>query len=114
MSIEKQYQWNILDYNISHKRLLLRSTTLKNGSHVNNDIIFEKVEYMALASRMDGLTVEEISSQSLDNELRAVASMHLDSYLKVFKLEFSKGKGIVIAAAVHYSKFQGPPLISSL
>ncbi len=59
--VEEKYEgtFRILDYSISHKLLLLRSTEIENEEVFNKDILFISVFYIEIKETLEGIILRE-------------------------------------------------------
>jgi hypothetical protein len=88
---ESTRSFQIWDYNVSHKQLLIRSPRT-NGESDNVDIVFWGVEYIAISTLIDGLTLTRLTPSEA---VRCFAAEFNSQSVPTFKIGSS---GFVIAS----------------
>ena len=79
--------FEILDYRLSHRLLLIRSTNIVNETPVNTDIIFVEVYFLEVPTCFENISIELAN----EAEYNYVQSKHcfpvVQQYDKVFKIK---------------------------
>ena len=90
-------------YNVSHRRLLLRSTK-QNRFSTRVDVYFEFVEAMHLPTSIDGLSITELTEPAEISDF--LAKFRLQTVEKIFVLRSPGQVGYVIANSVRVNEDQ--------
>ena len=106
--------FSILDYHISHRRMLIRSTETSEEGVQNTDLLFDGIFYIEMPDKLDVVTIREGSEQEYEYvESRCFFEVHRQ-FSKVFVLR-SQGKDYYVGArSFEASENDMPPLESSL
>ena len=106
--------FSILDYHISHRRMLVRSTETSEEGVRNTDLLFDGVFYIEMPDKLDGVTIREGSEQEYEYvEGRCFFEVHRQ-FSKVFVLRSQEKDYYVGARGIEVSENDKPPLESSL
>jgi hypothetical protein len=95
MSFDSERRFRLWDYNVSHKQMLLRSPKSPDAA-TNLDIVMWGVEYLDLATSLDGVRMASASREEVERAERALGRP-LDSS-QVFGLISGDRRFIVVAA----------------
>lgn len=89
-------EFKLWDYNVTHKQLLMRSP-LTGANEDNLDIVFWGVEFLSVASVIDGITIR----RATEGELKSFLPINLlssEHQTPAYSIEAVKCNGFVLAA----------------
>lgn len=104
-----------LDYNISHKLLLLRNNDSHEYSEPNTDLIFESVFYIDLPTSLQDIRILEASDEEVERiEKKIGQTIHKEFGLKVYSIESSQSRFYVGCSRFIIKKNNLPFIESSI
>ncbi|TAJ12151.1 hypothetical protein DMA11_13920 [Marinilabiliaceae bacterium JC017] len=111
MKFSHEYlNFNILDYRLSHKLLIIRASFLENNELVNIDILFKGVFYIETSTNMDGILIVEGNEADYKRVQKKYGD--ISNSEKVFKLKSKMGDYLIGALSYEINKNKLPPLKS--
>lgn len=106
--------YNVLDFRLSHKLLLIRKSDIVKGKAINNDILFQTVFYIEMPTRFEDMTLILGTSEDekyLKDKLGSALSLN---FQKVYVIQNDVTKYYVVASDVQLTENELPPLESGL
>jgi hypothetical protein len=102
---KKQFkgEFNVLDYNISHKVLLLRRHDLSLPME-NLDLIFESVFYMEIITRLNDIIIYQADIKTTDELQKRFSRIFYPQFGQVFYILESEGGKFIIGCGRYLVK----------